>query len=270
LSYRALAWLPLVFVGAFLVAWIAAPPSAREPLLVVEIEASKGLALVGCAAAALTFEPGDYLRRAWALLGGCVLFLFTRDVFALAAHPPLAGAHDSAAFVVQGVLAIAGNGCSVVGTAMLARAWRVAGLESGGGRSAGALLPGAILLAALVNGWPIVSDVRALVAGDTFAAVPLASDLADAAVVVMLAPLARTALALRGGVLRWPWTFLALSGLLWLVFDATYGLLYAMKVDPARTHAVLEALRALPTLFGFSAGLSQRSAVVGGMSATEA
>lgn len=261
MSYRALAWLPLAFLGAFFAAWLVAPPGAREAILVVEIEGAKALALLGCVTAALAFEPGDYLRRAWALLGACVVLLFTRDVFALAAHAAQAGPRDGAAFILQGALAATGNGCSVAGTAMLARAWRVAGLESPEARPAGSLLPGAIALAVLVNGWPIVSDVRALATGDAFAAVPLASDLADAAVVVMLAPLARTALALRGGVLRWPWAFLALSGLLWLVFDATYGVLHALKVDPGKTHALLEALRALPTLYGFSAGLSQRAAV---------
>jgi hypothetical protein len=265
--YRALAWLPLVLVAATSLAWLVAPPSAREPILVVEIEASKAAALVGCAAAALAFEPGDYLRRAWTLLGACVVLLFTRDVFALAAHAQSSGVpgpHGSAAFLVQGALATLGNGCSVAGTAMVARAWGVAGLEAGGeGRAAWALLPGAVLLAVLANGWPIASDVRALAEGDAFATVPLASDLADAAVIVLLAPLARTALALRGGVLRWVWTFLAISGVLWLAFDATYGLLAAMKVDPERTRGLLEPLRALPTLYAFSAGLAQRNAVVG-------
>lgn len=260
LSYRALAWLPVVIVGAFLVAWLAAPASARPPLLVIEVESAKALALVGCATAALGFEPGDYLRRAWTLIGACVMFLFARDVFALAAHP---AAGDRTALMVQGLLATLGNGCSVWGTAMLARAWRVAGLEPDGEGSRGALLPAAVILAVLVNGWPIVSDLKALSGGNAFALVPLTSDLADAAVVVMLAPLARTALALQGGLLRWPWVFMTMSGLLWLGFDLAYGLLGALEVDRSQSQVLLEALRALPTLYGFSAGLSQRSAMTG-------
>jgi len=255
-SYRSLAWLPIVVVGAFLLAWAVAPMPAREPLLIVEIEASKALALLGCAAAALVFEPGEYLRRAWLMLGACTLLLFARDVFAMAAHP----AHgDTVALVVQGVFAIAGNGCSVVGTWMLARTWKVSGLDAGATPGGNALLIGAIVAAALVTGWPVISDVRALVGGDVFAVVPLASDLADAVVVALLAPLARTALALRGGVLRWPWAFLTASGLLWLAFDVAYGGLTAAHVDPSRAHAVLEAMRTLPTLYAFSAGLSQRN-----------
>ena len=99
---------------------------------------------------------------------------------------------------------------------------------------------------------------RALVAGDVSAVVPLSSDVADALVIVLLAPLARTALALRGGVLLWPWAFLTANGLLWLVFDATYGGLSVAHVDAARAHVLLESLRTLATLYGFAAGFAQR------------
>jgi hypothetical protein len=259
-SYRALAWMPVVIVGAFLVAWLVAPPTARETLLVVEVESCKGLELLGFAAAALVFEPGEYLRRAWLLVGACTLMLFARDVFALAAHP---APGDPAAFVVQGIFAVGGNGCLVAGTWMLARTWRVAGLgddEAPGGR---ALFAGAVVAAVLVTGWPVVKDVRALTGGDVFAVVPLASDLADAAVVVLLAPLASMALALRGGLLRWPWAFLVASSVLWMVFDVAYGVMTVVHVEPERAHALLEALRALPTLYGFSAGLAQRNVLAG-------
>jgi hypothetical protein len=258
-SIRALVWVPILVVGAFVVAWFAAPPAARDTLLVVEIESAKALGLFGCAAAALIFEPGDYLRRAWLLLGASTLFLFTRDVFALASH---AGPHDSASLVVEGVLATLGNGCLVAGTSMLARAWRVAGFDGTPGRGGAAVLVGAVAVAALVTGWPIVADMRALAGGDAFAIVPLASDLADGVVLVLLATLARTALALRGGVLRWPWAFLTASGLLWLVFDLAYDALSAAHADVDQAHGVLEALRALATLYGFSAGLAQRNVLV--------
>ena len=264
-SYNRLVWLPIVVVGAFLLAWAVAPTPAREPLLVIEIESSKALALLGCAAAALVFEPGEYLRRAWLLLGACTLLLFARDVFALAAHPAKG---ETAALIIQGVFAIGGNGCSVVGTWMLARTWKVAGLDEKAAPGGNALVAGAVVAAVLVTGWPVVTDIRALQGGDMFAVVPLASDLADAIVVALLAPLASTALALRGGVLRWPWVFLTTSGLLWLAFDVAYVGLGAAHVDPARAHAMLEAMRALPTLYAFSAGLSQRNILAMGTMAS--
>lgn len=258
MSYRALVWVPLVIVGAFLVAWVAAPPPVRETLLVVEVESCKALALLGCAAAALVFEPGEHLRRAWMLVGTCTLMLFARDIFAMAAHP---APGDPAAFVVQGLFAVGGNGCMVAGIWMLARTWRVAGLDGDAAPGGRALVAGSIVAALLVTGWPVVKDLRALEGGDVFAVVPLASDLADAAVVALLAPLASTALALRGGVLRWPWAFLTASGVLWMVFDVAYGALSVAHVEPDKAHAALEALRALPTLYGFSAGLAQRNVV---------
>ncbi|HEX5226004.1 MAG TPA: hypothetical protein VFW29_12825 [Solirubrobacteraceae bacterium] len=254
--YRKLAWAPPAIVAAFAIVWALTPASARDPALVVEIELSKGLAVLGCVAAALAFDREDYLRRAWLLLGASTVLLFARDVFALSAQP---GPADTAPLVVEGTLAIAGNGCSVVGTWMLASAWRVAGLEDESSRSRETwLLVAAVTLAVLVTGLPLASDVRALGRGEVFAVVPLASDVADAVVLSLLAPLAQTAIAMRGGLLRWPWALLTASGALWLLFDASYGLVTVLHVQPSAAHPVLEAMRALPTLYGFAAGFAQR------------
>jgi hypothetical protein len=258
-SVRALAIVPPLVVGVFLVAWLMAPATARDPLLVVEIETSKALAIYGCAAAALVFEPGDHLRRAWLLLACCTLLLLGRDVVALALHP---GPGDTATFGLQAALATAGNGCSVVGTWMLARTWRVAGLEGEPDERGNTLLVLAIVAAVLATGWPVVSDVRSLAHGSVFAVVPLASDLADAAVVVLLAPLAGTALALRGGALLWPWVFLTATGTLWIVFDVTYGAITLTHVDPGTAHVALETLRALATFYAFAAGMAQKKVLV--------
>ncbi len=204
----------------------------------------------------MAFDREDYLRRAWLLLAASTLLLFARDVFALAVHP---GPAAVAALVVEGSLATAGNGCSVAGTWMLARAWRVAGLEDDASRTRETwLLAGTVALAVLVTGLPLASDVRALARGQLFAVVPLASDVADALVLALLAPLAQTAIAMRGGLLRWPWALLTASGGLWLAFDAAYGLVIVLHVSPSGAHPVLEAMRALPTLYGFAAGLAQR------------
>ena len=146
---------------------------------------------------------------------------------------------------------------------MLARAWHVSGLEAGGDRAGSGMRVAAVVVALLVTGAPIVSDVRALAAGDGFAVVPLASDVADTIVLTLLAPLLQTTLALRGGVLRWPWALLTLGNLLWLVFDATYGALALLHVTDAGGHLVTEGLRVLATTYTFSAGLAQRWAVAG-------
>jgi hypothetical protein len=252
LTYRTLAAAPVVLVAVALVAWGLAPAEARPSVLAAAVESAKVLAVVGCAAAAWAFETGDYLRRAWLLLVGCTLLLLGRDVVALAGGSVLA----------QGVLATAGNASSVAGTWILARAWTVAGLDEGDAPTGKwPLRTGAIAVSLLVTGWPLVGDLGALAHGDAFAVVPLVSDVADTVVLALLAPLLRTTLALQGGVLRWPWALLTAGNLLWLVFDAVYGVLGLLRVDPSRAHVATEALRVVATLFTASAGLAQRKAV---------
>ena len=252
MKYRTLVAAPAVLVAVALAAWAAAPVELRPSVLAGAVESAKVLALVGCGVAAWTFEAGDYLRRAWLLLAACTLFLFGRDVVALAGGPVLA----------QGLLATAGNGCSVAGTWVLARAWTVAGLDEGDAPTGKwPLRTGAVAVALLVTGWPLVGDLGALARGEAFAVVPLVSDVADTVVLARLAPLLRTTLALQGGVLRWPWALMTAGNLLWLVFDALYGVLGLLHVDPSRTRVATEALRVVATLFTFSAGVAQRKAV---------
>ena len=252
MKYRTLAAAPVVLVAVALAAWTAAPVELRPSVLAGAVESAKVLALVGCGVAAWTFEAGDYLRRAWLLLAACTLFLFGRDVVALAGGPVLA----------EGILATAGNGCSVAGTWVLARAWTVAGLDEGDAPTGKwPLRTGAVAVALLVTGWPLVGDLGALMRGDAFAVVPLVSDVADTVVLALLAPLLRTTLALQGGVLRWPWALMTAGNLLWLVFDALYGVLGLLHVDPSRTRVATEALRVVATLYTASAGLAQRKAV---------
>jgi hypothetical protein len=252
LSYRTLAVAPLVLVAVVLGVWGIAPPGASSWVLTVSVESSKVLGIVGGVIAARTFEPGDYLRRAWLLIAACTVGLFGRDVLALMGGSAAA----------QGVFATAGNASSVAGTWMLARAWSVSGLEAEDVPTRRwALQAVAVAVALLVTGWPLVGDLNALAHGDVLAVAPLVSDVADTIVLALLAPLLRTTLAFEGGVLRWPWALLTLGNLLWLTFDALYGLMALLHVEPARAHVALEALRVLATLYACSAGLAQRRAV---------
>ncbi|HEY1693672.1 MAG TPA: hypothetical protein VGG39_16000 [Polyangiaceae bacterium] len=253
MRYRALAATPAILVLATLVAWAVSPGAARVTVLTAAVEAAKVLAMAGCILAASAFEPGEYMRRAWALLGACTLLLFARDIVALANGPAAA----------QGLLAIVGNGSSVAGTWMLARAWTVAGLAEED-RPAGrvAVLAGAAALALVVTGGPLLADVRALIGGHLLAIVPFASDVADAAVLILLAPLLQTTLALRGGALRWPWALMTAGNLLWLLFDVVYAIEAAWGLPVGRGHFVTDSLRVLATAFLFSAGLAQRWAVL--------
>jgi hypothetical protein len=221
----------------------------------------KVLAFVGCFAAALAFEEGDYLRRAWFYSGLCYLLLLLSDVAGMS----FVATHLSTTRLdlAQGTLAVAGNATSVVGTWMLARAWTVAGLEDDdASRARGRLLfTGAIVVSLAITGWPLVHDVRELVAGDVGATVSIASDLGDTICLALVAPVMQTALAMRGGMLRWPWGLLTLSGIAWIVFDAASGAVDLLHVEQARWLVGTEAVRGLACAFFFSAGRAQRLAV---------
>jgi hypothetical protein len=243
--YRTLAVLPTVFGLLFVIAASVAP----SPLLYrVVIELVKVLALLGCFAAALAFERGDYLRRAWAFNGLCLLLLLTRDAtLVLTQSPQLIN--------MQSALVIAANLSSILGTFLMARAWHVAGLdlmESESKRRAFVLV--GVIVALAVGGGALIADIR------TRALVPLASDLGDVVSLCLIAPIAMTALAMRGGVLRWPWGLFTVSLVCWLFYDATYVL--RAYISPATGQLINELFRTLACTYLCAAGLAQRRAVL--------
>jgi hypothetical protein len=263
MKFRSLAAFPLVFAAVFAAVALARGEGALTPVLATENEVGKILAVVGCFAAALAFEGGDYLRRAWFYSGLCYLLLLLGD----AAGMPLVATRISVPHVdiAQGTLAVAANATSVVGTWMLARAWTVAGLEEDDqrARTRGRLLfAAAAVLSLAITGWPLLLDVRALIAGDLGATVSIASDLGDTICLALVAPVMQTALAMRGGVLRWPWGLLTSSGIAWIVFDAASSAVDALHVDQARWLVMTEAIRGLACAAFFSAGIAQRMVVM--------
>ncbi len=265
MKFRSFALLPPGFAVAFAVGALLASGGAFATILFAENEVGKLLAMVGGFSAALAFERGDYLRRAWFFAGLCYLFLLLSDV----AGVPLFAAHLSAQqlALIAGSCAVLGNATSVLGTWMLAQAWSVAGLDEDddAARARGRLLfAAAVIVALAITGWPLVHDVGALAAGDLAATVNVASDLGDTICLALVAPVLRTALALRGGMLRWPWGLLTLSGVAWLAYDAASGVVELLHVEQARWLILTEALRALACAFMFSAGMAQRLAVTPG------
>jgi len=248
MRYRLLVLFPVVLAAAFLLAGdLTAARSGG--VLTAEAEVAKSLALAGCVVAALAFDRRDYLRRAWMYSGLCYLLLLVRDVVSLAIP-------DSSA--VLGAFAILANLASVAGTWMLAHAWRLAGIEDDDrARTRGRLLFAAgALLALAITGLPLVRDLRTLFAGDLRAVVDVASDLGDTICLALVAPVLQTALAMRGGVLRWPWGLLTASGIAWIAYDASSSF-----VVQAPWPAVVEAVRALACGLVLSAGIAQRMAV---------
>jgi hypothetical protein len=254
---RTLLFAPPAFAGAFLVAGVLAGDAAGA-VLRAENEAGKVLAVLGCLAAASAFQRGDYLRRAWALTATCVVLLLVRDTTIIpGVETALAGpALDPARWA----LITAANTASVLGTALMARAWSVSGLSSAGRRAW--LVIAGVVVSLAATGWPLMHDLQRLAHGD-YAAIPfLASDLGDTVSFVLVAPVLDTALELRGGALLWPWALLTAGGLCWIIYDAGWGISALFhSEDTIRVRLVVETFRGLACAFIAVAGVAQRLAI---------
>jgi hypothetical protein len=258
MTFRSLAVAPFVLTALTAVILLFTPAPLREEVSLGEVDVSKLLALGGMAAAALAFERGDYLRRGWGTWTATYVFLLGRDALLLGqAHvPPMW--FDLA----RSLLVTAANACVIVAAWTLARAWGVAGLEHPGSTTGKrALAAAAIAAAVLLAGPTLVVDVRALSSG-TFATFgSVSSDLGDIVSLSLIAPLALTALAVRGGTLRWPWTLLTASLVAWLLYDALYTVPDYLHAAAGGTRLVSEQFHVLAGACAGAAGLAQRKAV---------
>jgi hypothetical protein len=259
MRFLGLALLPILWALVLAIAVLAIPDEAtRAGLLHVEVDVVKALGAVGLIAAAMSFDPGDYLRRAWLFGAANYLLLFAREL--VNGHDgPLLGLSNG---LWQALLVTAANVSGVAFVAMLARAWAVSGLEHPSSKlSPRALLLLAAVVALAVTGWPMLHDTQDLMQGNAAGLLYLASDLGDAIAFTLAAPVMMTAFALRGGVLRWPWAMLTACYLAWLVNDLATPLVSVMHLTNLQGDLLKEVTRALGCTFAFSAGLSQRFAM---------
>lgn len=258
--YRVLLAFPLLWALAFLAAdaLLFGSPGYRL-FLRTEVETVKVLTLVGSWAAALAFERTAYLRRAWFFIGGCMALLLTRDLTLAPFFEPLGPRNLE---VLRAVLVVGANVSQVVGTAMLARAWRIADLSlPGSTKSQWAVVGAAVVLALVFAGPGVVTNVRRVAAGDLVSMSGVASALGDMVSLCLIAPLLLTALALRGGLIGWPWALLTSSYLAWLLYDAVLALGPYFGLDARGARTGSEVFRALGCTFGFSAGMAQVAVV---------
>lgn len=263
MKQRVLLAVPVLYAVALAVVAASVGDASRPATLAIGNEAGKVIALVGCFVAALVFERADYLSRAWSTTGLCYLLLIVSDAVGAAPVASRLSVHQVGA--AQGALVVAANVASVVGTWMLARAWSFAGLEDLEDDEARVrrrvVFAATIAASFAITAWPLVHDVRDLASGQLESIVSIASDLGDAICLALVAPLLLTALALRGGVLLWPWAMLTASGIVWLVYDATSGIVDALSITTTGWVVLVEGMRALACALTLSAGLAQRIAV---------
>ena len=259
--YRALALFPLAWGAAFLLGNALLDGTAAHPVFLrTQMELAKALALGGAVAAALGFERGDYLRRAWLLIAGCMALLLLRDATLLPLGFDAMGERRLAG--LRGLLVVGANLSQIAGTWMLARAWRRAALALPVSRVSQALLVVSVVAVVLAVTGPGMLRNAALVGrGDVAALTGSASAVGDAVSLLLIAPLLLTALALRGGLFGWPYSLLTTSYVAWLLYDAAIAMGPTVGLDSAAVRVVSELFRALGCLFGFSAGLAQRFVV---------
>jgi hypothetical protein len=223
-----------------------------------EVFLIKLLATIGAAAAGFRFLPRDYLRSAWLLTAACYAFLLSKDLMFGIGWRAVPGSFTPSVAWLRAGLTITANIAGAVGALLLARAWQVAGIVLPGSRAARiAVLAAATALALATAGSATIGDLRAVFQGDIQRVPFIASDLGDIVQLVIIAPVLLTALALRGGLLAWPWTLMAASMISWLLYDAagTYGGEYT---DANQLRAIEEVFRCLACLFTFSSGVAQR------------
>jgi len=177
-------------------------------------------AVAGAAIGASSFGRGDRLRWAWLLvasyavigLGKVILWGPPRHV------GPALGLWPHSLTPLTGAISTIGlNVCSVAGLTLFARVWHGTGLTP---PWRGRITLAAFALGVVVGGLPVLRDIQMIAGGQTIRIAGLASSLGDIAAITLVGPILVTAIAMRGGLLVWPWTILTASSIAWLMFDA--------------------------------------------------
>ncbi len=225
----------------------------------IELEAARLAFIAGCLTCALTFQSGDYLRRAWICLAISMAIYLSRDV---TLYILSFGFGTTMSDLINSFMVIAGNTLFVIGMYLLARAWKVAELKLPGSKQSQRTTYAIVAALAITIAGPTAwTNLIGLIRGDTIMLVDLASALGDIISLCLITPLLLTALALRGGHLSRPWFLLAASMLGWLLYDAA-TLAPMIGVEREIAKIFTETFRALACLFGCSAGLAHRQVVI--------
>lgn len=240
--------------GALLrVALLGAQSLESQAAHSAEVGLAEAAATLGCFVAATSFEWRDHLARAWALQGLMYSLLLVRCLglaFGFLTGSP-------AAVLSDGVLTSIANIGGIFSTWMLARTGSIAGIDVAISplhrRAAWAV---AMVVAVTASGPGLVMAVPKLAAGNPAALVSIASRTGDIFSFVLIAPLLLTTLALRQGLLVWPWALLTASGLCWLGADFANAAFLHLPND--QVGPLFDIFRFPACLFVLTAGIAQR------------
>jgi hypothetical protein len=258
MNFKRLAILPLLagLLPVIITLGIEAAQS-RQIALRVEIETMKTLGLLGSLIAARSFDRGEHLRRAWLLNGSPYAFLLLRD---LLYGVWLVRDSGEPSQYLEAAIVLVANAGAVTGMWMLSRTWKVAGIDLPWSPLRQTVVHGIGIVVGLAIAGPTlwVSLERAM-HGETKAIVSAVSSLGDIFSLALIVPVLLTTLALRGGLLSWPWGLMTASQFGWLLYDATLALNTFIHMEPATTRMWTEVFRAIACSYCFAAGLAQRA-----------
>jgi hypothetical protein len=248
--------IPAAAVVVFLAARALVPAAHDLDAYIVQVGLLALLAFIGGMAAGHRFERGDYLRTAWYTVSISYLPLVGSAV--LRWFDPHSGSKTIG--LVRGLLTLVANFVGAVSMFLFARAYRIAGIDLGSRakKITAGVVAGGIALA--IAGVEMYQAAAALGGGDYTATVDLFGAVGDVVTLALIAPILLTALALRGGLLMWPWILIAAANIAWL-FDDAQGLIgQLLSPDTAlASERWSEMWRVLACALMFTAGLAQRA-----------
>jgi hypothetical protein len=248
--------IPAAALAVFLAARALVPASHDLDAYIIQVGVLASLAFAGGMAAGHRFERGDYLRTAWYVVSASYLPLVGSA--ALRWLDPTSSSEKIG--LARGLLTLVANFLGAVSMWLFARAYRIAGIDLGSRakKVTAGVVAGAIALA--IAGVEMYQAASALGGGDYTAMVDLFGAVGDVVTLALIAPILLTALALRGGLLMWPWILIAAANITWL-FDDAQGLIAQLLSSDAAlaTERWSQMWRVLACALMFTAGLAQRA-----------
>jgi hypothetical protein len=218
-----------------------------------EVALAEACATLGCFLAASSFEWRDHLARAWALQGFMYVLLVVRNVGLAAGF--LTGSEG--AVLTDGFITSAANIGGIFSTWMLARTGHRAGIDIVISPTLRRLAWTVAMVVALAASGPgLLTAGHNFAAGNPHALVSIASRTGDIVSFALIAPLLLTTLALRQGLLVWPWALLTASALCWLGADFTNAAF--LHLPNSQVGPLYDLLRVPACIFVLTAGLAQR------------
>lgn len=258
MNFKRLAIFPFLFalIPALIMLGIE-DPHQRQIALRIEIETAKTLGLVGSIIAARSFVRGDHLWRAWLLNASCYGFLLFRDL--LFGVWLVRDSGEPSAYLEAAIVLIANAG-AIAGVWILSRTWQVAGIALPGSHTRREVVRWiGVAVAAACAGPQIYFDSAGALQGNVRAIVFVVSGIGDIFALALIVPVLLTAIALRGGLLRWPWGLMTASQFGWLFYDAVGLLRHFTHLPPTTITMYSEIFRAFACAFCLSAGIAQRA-----------